>query len=164
MGGVVHMKETKTLQGGSTANKNGRVLEDLVRSVLKTHNYTEMPYIDWVSCGSPRNTLVLRVPYTTIYNTKGYTEFLIATNTIKIRLECKWQQAAGSVDEKYPYLFENMLHVDENFIIILLSGGGYKKQAKEWLSNSCNTCEKKTIKLFNTEEFTVWANKNLPKL
>lgn len=158
------MEEYEFIQGGHVANKNGRVLEDAVRSIAKTHGYKETNYKDWIKLNKPINYLVDSVPYITIYGTTGKTEFLFATSTGNIRVECKWQQSAGSVDEKYPYLFENMKTVDENTVIIILDGNGYKRKAKEWLDTKCKGCTEKTIRLFSMVEFIVWANKHLPKV
>ena len=161
------MKQTKKKgneipQGGSTANKQGKVLENLVRHVVTSHGYAEMSYDEWIKCGEPLKSLVSSVPYTTIYGTRGRTEFLlIDEENKKIRIECKWQQSSGSVDEKYPYTYECMTNVPEETVIILLDGGGYKKQARDWLKQKCDTCNTKEIKLFDMKEFVKWANKIL---
>ena len=53
--------------------------------------------------------LVRRVPYQSIYGHRGVTEFLAvsASRGLAVRIECKWQQSQGSVDEKFPYLYLN---------------------------------------------------------
>ena len=159
------MGETELfIQGGFTANKNGAVLEDAVRSVTARHGYAEINFKDWEKANYPIKYLVANVPYQTIYKTRGHTEFVLSTSSGNIRIECKWQQSTGSVDEKYPYLFENMKNVPEPHVIILLGGGGYKKQAREWLLNKCINCDEKVINLFSLEDFTIWANKTLPRL
>ena len=47
-------------------------------------------------------------------------------------IECKWQQVAGSADEKYPFLHHNIVKCNVP-TIILLDGDGYKAAAKKWL-------------------------------
>lgn len=81
------------IQGGSIANKQGKVLENFVRTVfvLLPHGFNSMPYAKWKASGEPINTLVEDVPYTTIYGTTGRTEFLLALKNKYIRIECKWQ-------------------------------------------------------------------------
>ena len=49
-------------------------------------------------------------------------------------IECKWQQSSGSVDEKYPFLFFNIVHTGVP-TIVLMDGGGYKPAAMQWLKD-----------------------------
>ena len=154
----------KVIQGGTTANKNGKVLEDMVRSVAKMHGFKEANYKEWRLLDFPVQYLVKNVPYDTIYGTKGHTEFVLSATSGNIRIECKWQQVNGSVDEKFPYLFENMKHVEEPKVILLLGGGGYKKAARDWLYNNCKEYKLKDIVVYGQEEFTIWANSNMYKL
>jgi hypothetical protein len=150
------------VQGGVTANKQGKVLENLVRSNVLHYGYTEMDFSQWTIKDKPCGVLVTNAPYKTIYNTKGKTEFLLVlTGDYHIRIECKWQQVSGSVDEKFPYLFENMKTVEEPEVIILLDGGGYKKEARNWLIEKCKAHKEKSIKVFNMGEFTKWVNNKL---
>jgi predicted Rossmann-fold nucleotide-binding protein len=49
----------------------------------------------------------------------------------------KWQQVAGSVDEKFPYLYLNCIEtMSENEIILIVDGGGYKDGALAWLKDA----------------------------
>jgi hypothetical protein len=44
---------------------------------------------------------------------------------VHVRIECKWQQSAGSVDEKLPYLYLNAIEsMPEDHVIIVYGGGG----------------------------------------
>ncbi len=70
-------------------------------------------------------------------------------------IESKWQQGSGSVDEKFPYLVENIKKMYPHVTIIVLDGGGYKKQADTWLRNQVDS---KLINVFNMAEFQKWAN------
>lgn len=54
-----------------------------------------------------------------------------------------------------------MKRVEEEHIIILLDGGGYKPSARTWLKSQCSDCKIKDIKLFDMAEFMAWSNKNL---
>ena len=47
-------------------------------------------------------------------------------------IQCKWQGASGSVDEKYPF---EVLSINANKYdtIIVLDGGGYSPGAEQWL-------------------------------
>ncbi len=73
----------------------------------------------------------------TIYQTERKADFLVA-NDIKfpdgLIIECKWQQAKGSVDEKYPFLlvqYPKNRRSNNN----PTDGKGYKPNAKQWLAD-----------------------------
>lgn len=108
-----------------------------------------------------RYVLLKNVPYITIYGSVGHTEF-VAWDTKtgrKVRIECKYQKSAGSVDEKLPYLYLNaVFRYPEKEVIILIEGDGFKKGAKEWLKeqvnkNWLNFRKNKKITVANFEEF-----------
>ena len=154
----------------SSPNGNGSTLESAVKNCLvNDKGFTFMTYPKWVKDGKPTEKILIgSMPYTTVYGTNGKTEFCIVDGERHIRIECKWQQASGSVDEKYPYLYLNcMVKMPEKEIIILLDGGGYKKEAREWLQKACASSdwmpklapEAKSIKVFNMSDFIIWANK-----
>ena len=108
--------------------------------------------------------LVRRVPYQSIYGHRGVTEFLAvsASRGLAIRIECKWQQSQGSVDEKFPYLYLNCIHaMPEREIILLIDGNGYKPGALAWLKQAVASQDAKLIHVFNLVEFLVWANRRL---
>jgi hypothetical protein len=158
-----------TAQGG-LANRSGKVLEATIVSLFTQHNFNEVPYRKWLK--SPDNfgdDILLRdVPYTSIYGHNGKTEFLARSKrlSLDVRIECKWQQSPGSVDEKFPYLYLNCIFaMPEDFIIIVLDGGGAKPTAVAWLKNAATTRhlipEEKTHKkvlVFTLTEFIIWAN------
>ncbi|MGC2423417.1 MAG: PD-(D/E)XK nuclease superfamily protein [Nitrospirota bacterium] len=85
-----------------------------------------------------------------------------------MRIECKWQQVSGSVDEKLPYLYLNCVEaMPEDYIIIIIDGGGFRAGSITWLkeaakSNKYNEAGvMKSILVFSLAEFIAWANKNL---
>ena len=113
--------------------------------------------------------LLTRIPYNSIYTPhEGHTEFLLVSDRygFKIRIECKWQQSNGSVDEKLPYLYLNCIEtMPENHIIIVIDGNGWKKGAVEWLKTAVATKKYTTpqnagklIQVLNLQEFMTWAN------
>lgn len=90
-------------QGGSIANEQGDILEDLVNSVLLKKGYE---FVD-----KKKFNLALYLEqkiYTrqliigeTIYGTKWKTDFTLHRpdkKPINLIIECKWQQTSGSVD------------------------------------------------------------------
>lgn len=116
-----------------------------------------------------KELLLENVPFTTIYEHNGNTEFLLISEKykLKIRIECKWQQVAGSVDEKLPYLYLNTIEaMPEDTIMILIDGNGWKTGAIKWLKDAVNqkkyTSEEnkhKEILVFSLADFFTWANK-----
>jgi ABC-type Fe3+-citrate transport system substrate-binding protein len=120
-----------------------------------------------------KELLLKNVPFTTIYGHKGNTEFLLLSEKykLKIRIECKWQQSPGSVDEKLPYLYLNTIEsMPENNIIILIDGNGFKSGAKKWLKDAVSkklyttkNNENKNVLVFSLTEFFTWANNTFEK-
>lgn len=153
---------------GSKANKCGNQLEKTVSNSLSAKNFTVVPYLKWKK--KPllygNELLICNYPYISIYGTHCRTEFYLSSIKYnkKIRIECKWQQVSGSVDEKYPYLYLNCIKVPEKDIIILLDGGGYKPEAKKWLENTIKNKEfqdinnPKNIQLMDITKFYKWVN------
>ncbi len=117
--------------------------------------------------------LLLNFPYTTIYNEKGRTEFIAISKkyNFSIRIECKWQQVSGSVDEKFPYLYLNAIEaMPEDHVIIIIGGDGFKKGAVTWIKDAVRkrkytTAENKDKKIdvFSLTDFMAWANTTLRK-
>lgn len=155
---------------GHKTNITGNQLEVAVQTVLQNKGFEIEMFRKWQK--NPDNygdeLLLKNVPYKTIYKHNGNTEFLLISkrNNLKIRIECKWQQVAGSVDEKLPYLYLNAIEaMQEKDIIILIDGNGWKKGAITWLkkavSNNLYTTvlnHGKNIMVFTLTEFFSWAN------
>ncbi|MDQ7822456.1 MAG: 4-diphosphocytidyl-2C-methyl-D-erythritol kinase [Candidatus Eremiobacteraeota bacterium] len=157
-------------QGGQ-ANVSGNLLEHTVKNVFSSKGFLIVRSQDWHK--SPdlftKELLVTNVRYTSVYGHQGTTEFLLISDKHqkKIRIECKWQQVSGSVDEKLPYLYLNCIEaMPEDHIIIIIDGGGWKQGAVEWLRNAVRekkyTSESnrhKAIEVMSLTEFITWANR-----
>lgn len=150
---------------GAQANRTGNLLESTVENAFAERGFTILAFREYEKRGMPRDGdyLVKNVPYTSIYGHKGKTEFLAlsAARNLEARIECKWQQVSGSVDEKFPYLFENCKIMPEPLVIVLLDGGGYKPEARRWLRNAAATCTEKNILVLDLTGFLRWANTTL---
>jgi len=158
---------------GGTANHQGRILERTVVPTFESHGFEVVSYSAWSKKPNDYGTelLLKHVPYTTIYNQKGFTEFLVKSKRfgLEVRIECKWQQSSGSVDEKLPYLYLNCIEtMPETDIIIIAGGGGMKPGAIPWLKDAVGRSRykltgmpEKNIQVFSVEEFMTWANKTL---
>lgn len=151
----------KGTQGG-TANKTGSLLESTVRNTFVQHGFAVRPY-SAAPLLLPEDILMTNVPYTSIYGHQGKTEYLASSpaRNLLARIECKWQQVAGSVDEKFPYLFENAKNMPEPMVILLIDGGGCKPGALQWLKDSAARYTGKDIRVYNIREFLIWANTSL---
>lgn len=160
---------------GFSANKQGRVLERTIVPCLESYGFAVIPYSEWKKDTSKHGEeLVLRnVPYTTIYGHRGFTEFVVHSRkyNLQTRIECKWQQSGGSVDEKLPYLYLNCLEaVPEDDVIIVIGGGGMKKGAIAWLKSAVTdrkyleiAAKPKRIQVLSIDEFIQWANSTFGK-
>lgn len=152
---------------GTTANQSGALLERMVETAVRGWITDRvMPWGAWMEAGKPAATLVRHLPYLSIYGSdRSRSEFgLVAANGEVIRIECKWQSSGGSVDEKFPYVVENMLIVPEDRIIILATGGGAKPHALRWLADEApkrGRAAGKDIRVMtDLSEFMSWAQTN----
>jgi hypothetical protein len=151
-------------------NKTGSVLEKTLKSVLANNGFEVVRYIDWKKVKEKYGTELLLefVPFKTIYTHDGRTEFLLISERFgfNMRIECKWQQSTGSVDEKLPYLYLNCIEsIPEKQIMILIDGAGWKSGAIKWLRDAVKNKKyttpennDKTILVFTLVEFITWAN------
>jgi hypothetical protein len=155
---------------GGLANHQGRTLEQVVVGTMQQKGFKVIPYVKWK--GDPESygpeILLTNVPYETIYGHQGKTEFkLVSQKYGEYRIECKWQQSPGSVDEKFPYLYLNCMEkMPERNIIIIVDGQGAKPGAIQWLRQAAlnkfyinhQTSETKNIMVMSLSEFVKWAN------
>ena len=142
---------------GQKAATNGSKFEDVVEEAI---TYAlDIPSHRW-SKGNDSfivdNVLFKNVPYESIYGTKCRSEFLLRYHGRNIRIECKYQESPGSVDEKLPYLMMNFTQkVDEEETIIITHGDGFRDGAINWLRE---TCKNTKCKVFTLLEFTFYLN------
>jgi len=155
---------------GIKTNITGTQLEKAVQTVLLEKGFEIEMYRVWNKNPKAfgKELLLKNVPFKTIYGHKGYTEFLLLSekHDLKIRIECKWQQSGGSVDEKLPYVYLNSIEaMPEKDIMILVDGDGFKTGAKTWIrdaaikklyTNEMN--QDTTVTIFSLTEFFTWAN------
>ena len=143
---------------GQKAATNGSKFEGVVEDAIKY--LLEIPSYRWSQRTDDLlldNVLFKNVPYESIYGTKCRSEFLLRYHGRDIRIECKYQESAGSVDEKLPYLMMNFTQkVDEEETIIITHGDGFRDGAINWLRE---TCKDTKCKVFTLLEFTFYLNK-----
>lgn len=155
---------------GANSNATGSQLEIAVKTVLSGKGFELVNYRQWFKNQDKygEELLLENAPFTTVYQHNGNTEFLLVSKKydLRIRIECKWQQTAGSVDEKLPYLYLNTIEsMPEKTIMILIDGAGWKPGSIKWLKDAVEqkkyTTEEnrdKKIYVFNLTEFFTWAN------
>ncbi len=127
---------------GSKANNTGSTLERFVYQALASKGYSEFwnhkaqAFENRKAIGGKQYLKQLPVGLT-IYDTVRKCDFLVI-NRAKfpkdLIIECKWQQSAGSVDEKYPFLLFNIIKTGIP-TVILIDGRGYKATALKWLKD-----------------------------
>ncbi len=153
------------ITGGGQANKTGSVLELFIKRLLEDNGYTAFPnhraqlFENRKSVGGKQ--YATQVPCgTSIYESPRKCDFLVM-NQDKfpngLIIECKWQQSAGSVDEKYPFTVYNIAKIGVP-TIILLDGNGYKKTAMAWLKGQAAP-DRALIGVYNMSEFQALVNK-----
>ena len=157
---------------GGSANRQGRVLEQTVIPTFVAHGFEVVPYSRWSKYPDRygHDLLLKHVPYTTIYGHNGFSEFMATSQrlALAVRIECKWQQSSGSVDEKFPYLYLNCVEaLPENDILVVVGGGGFKAGAVEWFKKAVEERRflppdsLKNISVLTLDEFLQWANRTL---
>lgn len=158
------------MEKGTKSNVTGNQLEAAVKTVLTGKGFELVRYREWEKNKEKFGSELLleNIPFKTIYGHNGNTEFLLISQTyhLQVRIECKWQQVAGSVDEKLPYLYLNAIEaMPETALIILIDGAGWKPGALTWLKDAVKqkrytseTNRSKEISVLSLTEFFTWAN------
>ncbi|KAF0179151.1 MAG: Site-specific DNA methylase [Nitrospirae bacterium] len=156
---------------GALANIGGNLLEKTVQEIFLAKGFQLVKYKQWKDRLDlyGKELLLTNAPYVSIYGHSGTTEFLAISERhgFTMRIECKWQQSAGSVDEKLPYLYLNAVEaMPEDRIVIIIDGGGFKDGALRWLRECAEKSKyaagtAKNIQVFSLAEFMSWANRLL---
>jgi hypothetical protein len=151
------------IQGGTQANYTDTTLEKYILSRLDDRGYTFITPGKFIPSRYLEQPIYSRRFHIgkSIYGTAQYCDFILyhpkkwKDNLV---IESKWQQAGGSVDEKYPYLVLNIQMEYKCPTILVLDGGGYKKGAEAWVRSQAGNGN--LLHVFNMSEFATWVNKN----
>jgi hypothetical protein len=149
---------------GYEATHSGKFLEDTVVRELSAREFLFREWRD--DCGNgdmfTQKVVVRNVPYNSLYGCRSRSEFVINFYTRKIRVECRWQETSGSVDEKFPYLLRNAVeYMPENEVLIFLGGDGARLEAVNWLKAESAKVKAKKIHVININEFMQWVRREL---
>lgn len=157
---------------GAVATHHGASFERSIAKAVAAKGFEVRSYLEWVEDGEPRGEwLLTNVPYTTLYGSKGRTEFLLlsASRGLNIRIEAKWQSSHGSVDEKLPHLYLNALKaMPEDTVFIVIDGPGWRPGGLAWLKKAAeerafSDRPEKTVRVMGLDEFRSWADAALSK-
>ncbi len=77
-----------------------------------------------------------------------------------LAIEAKWQKSQGSVEEKFPYLVEN-IKLYPCPAIVIMGGKGTTEGAEKWLLRQANEVENLLAVFPTLTEFETWAQNNL---
>lgn len=138
---------------GQESNLSGEFLEETVEREFRARRVAVFQYAD---NGNNEDLFAERfllrdAPYTSIYGCNSRSEFLYRHRFgFDLRIECKWQQVPGSIDEKLPYLLMNATHaMPEKNIWLIVDGNGARTKAVDWLRLECSRVTAKTIRVYN---------------
>lgn len=166
------------------ANQAGQEFEDYIEAMVVGEGITAMDFRDWNPEEEGCEVLLRKVPYTSIYEkyssrdtSTSKSEFMLVSRKhgLITRIEARWQRVSGSVDEKLPYMFENLRQIlldpeyPENHAIIVMDGGGAKEHARRWLEEEARQFNQKhesevRLDVFTLGEFLSWATTHLQDL
>ena len=146
------------------ASNTGQILEKFVASLLLDNDYHHIKpaktFLAMRELGHPIFAQQFTVGES-IYKKPRKVDFILYHPELWVDclvIECKWQASAGSVDEKYPFLVENIEYGDYPTIVIL-DGGGYTEAASEWLRSRSGT--DKFLYVFNQGEFQRFVSRGM---
>jgi hypothetical protein len=132
---------------GRRAGRNGRAAEGVIEDTLNRRGYTPQTQYP-IGKG--------------IFGTDLYADFYLAhvppfPNGLII--ESKWQEVAGSAEEKIVYLVENIRLCYPCPAIIIADGHGFRTGALRWLRSQAG--QGRLFAVFSIVEFLSWCNQNL---
>jgi len=111
--------------------------------------------------------LVSNMPYKTIFGTPGRREYFLQSPEWSGELECKFQNAGGSVDEKMVYVAETLKRTPLDRLALVYGGAYWTKQKRgqaviQWLRDEAlainHTCQKELL-VMTLDEFIAWAGR-----
>jgi len=139
------------MSGGAEANQSGLTWEAWVKTLADRQGFGIMNHSARATCPIPiplRRIVWTHAPYRTIFQSikhpsRASTEYLVECGSDQVRIECKWQGVAGSVDEKYPFMFLNAaLTMQENTVVFALGGEYFETgkglEVRNWLTDACS--------------------------
>jgi hypothetical protein len=128
-------------------NRSGRTAEDAIADLLSRQG-----------CEFTRQALV----GTSIYGYSLRADFVVHNLTeypSGLVIESKWQDTAGTADEKFPYLVANIMGGNYGRpVIVVVSGGGCRPGALNWLQEQVSAHP--FVAVFSLEELMSWLQRD----
>jgi len=157
---------------GHNANKSGKWLESEVEYTLNNLGFKSVnlksigkEFGEDVSNNNLPGFIVKNSYYTDMFGRRSRGEFLLqVANRGPIRIECRRQTRAGSVDDKVTTLMGNCVSCEEKEVIIVIDGGGIRKERYRYLIDTARAVRFKKIRVMNLSQFKSWANRTLSKV
>jgi len=145
----------------TTAHYTGSILEKLIHDRLVERGYTYVDRARFLPACYLEQPIYSRQFWLgmSVYDEPFKCDFIVYHPKLWpdcLVIEAKWQEAGGSVDEKYPYLVLNLKMKNPYKCMVLLDGEGYKPGAERWLRNQTDG---KLLHVFNMREFQTWVNR-----
>ena len=140
----------------SEENLSRVLLEDRIEQLFKAYA-PRSPICVWDGGNSDLfNEYILfkNAPFKGLFRTERRSEFLLHSLRFgDIRIECKYQQSSGSVDEKFVYMVREAREcMPELEIWFVMEGGGWRTEAFQWLKEECAAERRKTIRVLSLVE------------
>ena len=143
------------------ANRSGKRLEDFAADILEERDYLFVPHVRFFPSRELEQPIYTRQCETgkDIYGKRRRVDCILYHPRLWkdcLVIQCKWQAATGSVEEKYPF---EVLSIAQNEFdtIIILDGGGYSGGAKQWLVNQGG--KNKLMHVMSQGDFQRFASK-----
>lgn len=152
---------------GRNANRSGKWLENQVENTLNEYGIPSL-YYKQVGTRFGQNImkrevpgfLLKNVPYINMLGSESRGEFVLQiANKGSVRIECRKQDVAGSVDEKIPYLIGNCYSFEEKDVILILEGDGMRAAAKKFAINAAKAIAYKNVRVMTLNQFKTWAHR-----
>ena len=176
------------MSGGAEANKSGLTWEAWVKTLAETQGFSIHRHAIRDTCTIPvaeRRIVWTHAPYRTIFHniknpSRASTEYVVECGNDQVRIECKWQGVAGSVDEKYPFMYLNAaLTMTEPTVVFALGGEyfetGKGAEVRDWLREACANppawfssevlthLHRRELLVLTTNTFAKWFRERFPR-
>lgn len=140
------MSDVTTI-GGAQANRQGRKFEDMIAGQLDAARleYERYPVI----------------PSGSIYGGDKIADFRLAPVARfpdGLYIEAKWQDSAGSVDEKFPFVVACIREAFDLPAVLVVGGEGMKSGVMPWLRRQVDGLT--LLEVLREHEFTRWLMRN----
>lgn len=165
------MLEPTRPTGRLRAERTGSTAEATILGTLRGRGYQERLAVTLAASlqaplfgeTPPAKLVVRQCPVgTSIYGTPLFADFVVygvSAFPHGLAIESKWQHSQGSVDEKLPYLVQNIREGYDVPAVIVADGGGHRPEALRWLRGQVDGAQLRGV--FSLVEFLTWANHTL---